>query len=551
MSEITQSNDVESSESAAGTALENTALDDSAIETTAGSGAAIPGADTAEIHATPTPPTKRTGAIFGGVVLLAIAAGATVWYLTATDDDPTTVTEPAQITAVTAEVRDLVEFTELDATLGYGDAFMIGPRVDGTVTTIAAVGERIERGDVLWEIDEAPTSLFYGTTPTHRPLSNGDSGDDVAMIEENLAALGFTADGAMVVDGVFDANTATAIEAWQDDIDAEIDGTIAIHDVHVEQGPITVDAVMARPGDAARAGGAIVEASLIESTTVLLATADGLITAVAPVGTGLATGTPLYEVDTEPIPVIVGEPIDRELAQGVEDGEDIEAFETVLVELGYHADGELEVDEVWDEATTDALLAWEEDLGIEEDGILQLEQYVGIEEPGSISTIEIERGDEIERGTAVATITEPTQVVTTNIDVADQGQLPLGARVDVEFPDGSVQEGSVVWIAAKSTAPVGQPDADPTIEVRIELDRIPESAASFAELDVTVLLVDDIASQVVAVPAAAIVSTGSAFAVEIVDGTTTRFVEVDPGMFADGWVEVAGIDAGTAVVVPS
>lgn len=355
----------------------------------------------------------------------------------------------------------------------------------------------------------------------------------------------------MTVDEVYDADTVAAVEAWQDDLDMEPTGSVSIADAQVEPGPVQIDTTSARAGDTVRTGTPIVTASLVQSTSVVLATADGLVTEAPAVGDRIETGAALYEVDTVPVPVIIGEPIERELSIDVEDGEDIELLEQTLANLGYDADGDLEIDEVWDDATTDALTEWEDDLGWEPDGILQLDQFVSVTEPGTVDTVEIERGDEIMRGTAVVTTTEATRVVSTEIAVADQDLLSLGSSVDVEFPAGDVVRGTVTWVASSSEVPAGQPDADPVIPVEITIDSIPTSAESFDELDVDVLLVDDIAAGVVTVPASAIISTGTAFAVEAVDGSTTRFVEVEPGMFADGWVEVSGIEAGTAVVVPS
>ena len=44
------------------------------------------------------------------------------------------------------------------------------------------------------------------------PLS---AGPDVAQLEAALAALGYDADGSLVVDGEYDEATRVAIEAWQ------------------------------------------------------------------------------------------------------------------------------------------------------------------------------------------------------------------------------------------------------------------------------------------------------------------------------------------------
>lgn len=497
--------------------------------------------------------SPRRAPLYIGVALVVSAAVIVGWLIASNGDDTSdeAAANAPVIQATTAEVRDLIEYSELAGTLTYGESFTIAPRRDGTITELVEPGEAVERGDVLWAIDELPTVLFYGTTPIYRDLTSGDEGGDVAMVEENLAALGFTAEETLLVDDVFDAATSDAIEEMQRSLGVAETGTILLADVHVEAGPLAVDATTSRPGSGVRADTALLDASLVESTRVLLAPTGGLVTDVAAPGTVLDNGTTLYEIDTTPVPILVGDTIERTFDIGVDAGDDIESFKRLLVDLGFDADGQLEVDGEWDGAAAEALADWEDVLGVEVDGILQVDQFVILAEPGTIAETSIERGDDIGPGTAVATLVDPTQVVTTRVTIDDRDLLSLGTAVDVDLGGEQIVNGTVTWVSSSSSLPAGQPDADPEFEVEITLDEVPEAFAEFAELDVTVLLVDDIAEAAVTVPASALISTGSSFAVEVVEGSSTRFVEVDPGMFADGWVEVVGIEAGTAVVVPS
>ena len=130
--------------------------------------------------------------------------------------------------------------------------------------------------------------------------------------------------------------------------------------------------------------------------------------------------------------------------------------------------------------------------------------------------------------------------------------LAEGTEIDVEFPGGEVVTGTVTALASSSTTDPLDPTADPQLAVEISLDSVPESATELNELDVEVRLVDNLAVGATVVPASALVATADGgFAVEVDNGNTTTFVAVDPGMFADGFVEVDGIEPGTAVVVPS
>ena len=130
--------------------------------------------------------------------------------------------------------------------------------------------------------------------------------------------------------------------------------------------------------------------------------------------------------------------------------------------------------------------------------------------------------------------------------------MPVGGDVIVELPDGEQLTGVVASVASTSTVDPTDPNATPEFAVEITLATVPDSVESFDELDVVVKLVDEMATGVTAVPASALVAVGDGtYAVEVVDGATTQFVAVVPGMFNDGLVEVDGIDAGTEVVVPS
>ncbi len=146
---------------------------------------------------------------------------------------------------------------------------------------------------------------------------------------------------------------------------------------------------------------------------------------------------------------------------------------------------------------------------------------------------------------------ETGRVVRTSIDVSDQTTMPVGTVLDIEFPDGTIVAGTVAYVSSATTSDPMDPTAEPQLEVEIRLDSIPDNVADLTELTVDILIVDRLAAGAVVVPASALVATDDGgFAVEVLSGTTTQFVAVTPGLFADGVVEVDGIAPGTTVVVP-
>lgn len=79
------------------------------------------------------------------------------------------------------------------------------------VTVVPQHGQQINEGDVLLAASGRPVFVLLGESPVYRDLSPGFEGQDVQQLEKALVRLGFTP-GA--VDGLFDAETATAIADW-------------------------------------------------------------------------------------------------------------------------------------------------------------------------------------------------------------------------------------------------------------------------------------------------------------------------------------------------
>ncbi len=516
----------------------------------------------------------------GAVVVTALAAGA--YGLIASgvlggesegDAPAADGQQPVTISAVTAQQQDLIEYTDLDGTLTYADSRTVALAANGTVTAIVDDGRQLERGDVLYEINAVPTVLFYGDIPLYRTLSDGSEGDDVMVLEANLASLGYHLDDSanadesgevdtgLVVDGVFDAATTNAVQRWQADLDVEETGSVDPTMVVVTSGSAIATGINIAVGDIVQVGAPMMGLNISDTTEAFYNPRPGVVE--LEVGTGpITSGQVLFTADDLPVTAIVtDEAIDRALNDGVDDGDDVLVVEEMLVNLGYDARGELIPDDEFDELTAEAIEAWEEDL--QEtwedqviDGDLDLDQIVVIKPGTAIGDITERDGEDVAGGSELFTWNPSDgsggRVVLTAINVAEQDRLSEGQTVDIEFPDDSLHPGTVASVATSSTLNPTNPDAEPTLAVEIALATVPDAYAGLNELDVIVKLVDELAAGVTVVPASALVATGDGgYAVEIVDGTSTSFVAVETGMFADGFVEVTGIEPGTAVVVPS
>ncbi len=69
------------------------------------------------------------------------------------------------------------------------------------------VGDRLEVGSVIAEIDDRPTILMPGAVGLYRELTEGDRGPDVERLQQALNDLGYPIE----VDGIFGAETAEAL----------------------------------------------------------------------------------------------------------------------------------------------------------------------------------------------------------------------------------------------------------------------------------------------------------------------------------------------------
>jgi len=195
-------------------------------------------------------------------VLLILVAGC------APDAQPAANRLPPATAPVTRTT--LVETRSLPGTLGYGEPVPISAAGPGTLTWIAPAGSTVARGETLFRIDEQPVVALYGEIPMYRPLAEGAEGADVRQLQENLAGLGY----AVTVDGVYDADTATAVRDWQADLGLPETGTIEPGQALFLPGPVRIAGHATRVGEALRGGPVLSYTGLDRFVTVQLRVAD-------------------------------------------------------------------------------------------------------------------------------------------------------------------------------------------------------------------------------------------------------------------------------------
>ena len=165
-------------------------------------------------------------------------------------------------TTVKVTTRDLVQTSDFDGTLGFGDTSDLFAGERGTVTAVVPVGTVVDRGGDLIEIDGKTVVLLIGTRPMWRTLGEGVSdGLDVQQLEENLIALGFATADELGPNQKWTWNTTAAVKKWQKARGVEQSGVIDRSQVVFEPGAVRIAQNMVAVGG--QAGGPVAKITAV------------------------------------------------------------------------------------------------------------------------------------------------------------------------------------------------------------------------------------------------------------------------------------------------
>ncbi|MGH8983087.1 MAG: peptidoglycan-binding protein [Acidimicrobiia bacterium] len=298
----------------------------------------------------------------------------------------------------------------------------------------------------------------------------------------------------------------------------------------------------------------------------LRATERGILTWIAPVGSTVRRGEPLFKVNERPVVALYGSlPLYRTLRVGTI-GRDGRELERNLASLGY---GGFTVDDTYTAGTANAVRSWQARLGLPRTGTIDLGQAVFTPGPVRIAGPPARVGDSVgsesgEGGAAVVSYTGTTRLVTVELEVTDLPLAVKGRTVTITVPGRRPLKGRISQVGTAITAQGAAPgegttpegttsaSADAVVEVTVT---IPDQKAlgSINGAPVAVDFVSSKREDVLAVPVAALLALPQGgYGVEVVDAAKTRIVPVKTGMFAAGQVEVSGkgIAGGLRVGVP-
>jgi hypothetical protein len=178
-----------------------------------------------------------------------------------------------------------------------------------------------------------------------------------------------------------------------------------------------------------------------------------------------------------------------------------------------------------------------------------------------VSSLETALGSAVQEGTTVLTTTSTSQSVTVDLETTRRDLVAVGDEVSVELPAGEEVPGTIISIGTVATSTDSEGQTGSQAQTSTSSDATVEMVVSFesatgVELDqapVDVRITKEERTDVLAVPVTALLAlAGGGYAVEVVNGTGTHLVAVEPGLYADGYVEITGdVQEGDEVVVPA
>lgn len=143
------------------------------------------------------------------------------------------VTDNSYPTSLATVVRrSLASQTQVDATLGYAGSYAVVNQAQGTITSLPALGQVINQGQVLYEVNSSPVVLLYGATPAYRNLAEDISGPDVQELNADLVAMAYVTSAELSpTSDEFGYWTEVGVEKLQAALGEPQNGTLALGQV--------------------------------------------------------------------------------------------------------------------------------------------------------------------------------------------------------------------------------------------------------------------------------------------------------------------------------
>ncbi len=160
--------------------------------------------------------------LFAAIAAVIFVAGGAGWLASSSIHSPAELaarTAPPDASAILVPVEERVLSSDIvtrgTARFGSPQQLFLAPSAlkpdSGIVSRLPLAGTELREGDVVLTTSGRPVFLLAGERPSFRDLGPGLTGDDVKQLEESLLRLGFDPGPA---DGVYDGSTGAAVTEW-------------------------------------------------------------------------------------------------------------------------------------------------------------------------------------------------------------------------------------------------------------------------------------------------------------------------------------------------
>lgn len=410
----------------------------------------------------------------------------------------------------------------------------------GVITSLPAPAAQTDEGDALLGISGRPVFVLQGEVPVFRDLVPGTSGDDVRQLEQGLQRLGYDPGPA---DGIYDDHTSEAVSDWyvsegwqpygptdeqlaiiralEHELAAAANRQLTAEDA-VAAAPLLVDAARADAESANMSADAQVAARVTDRDSLRL-DANATEAEIAAAETNVALAEAAARATRLAGEVVLQTALDAQKAAERDALTAAGAVERISADL------EAARLEVGVQVPANEIVF----LPILPVRIDQVNVVIGDEAAGSLLTV-----------------TNNQLVIDSSLPLDEAPLVRPGMEVAIDEPDLGIDASGVVGLVADTPGTFGVDGFHIYFEVLV--DETPQSLAGFSlRLTIPVESTDG-AVMTVPISALSLAADGTS-RVLFENNGAFEFVAVEPGLSADGFVEVTALDgsltAGQMVVI--
>ncbi len=400
----------------------------------------------------------------------------------------------------------------------------------GIMTTLPMENSQVQEGDVIFTISGRPVFILQGEVPVFRDLTPGLKGHDVRQLEEALQRMRIETGP---VDGVYDVQTSAGVEAWYAGSGWEPFSPTEEQLAHIRdlehQLATAINNQLGAEAALARSHSEVDAVRARVTVTTLLAEAN--------VAARSAFRDNIAANPNSPPQELTIANADLEAATAAVAAAQLEGDIAIQTALDNQEAAKREVDMALFEVNqiTAQLDEARHEAGIQipSDEVVFLSSL-----PVRIDQIDVLIGD-VARGPMV-TVTNNQLAIDSSLPLKEASLVKPGMVVAIDEPDLGIAARGVVTRVADTPGTFGVDGFHVYFEVKVDETNLTLDGFSLR----LTIPVESTGGAVTAVPISALfLATDGTSRVQVENEGAFKFITVEPGLAADGFVEVTPIDA--------